>query len=73
MYCGPENSAIISDESLNATLMDKTIKPAIIFRIAAKNEKGYGPAFWQIDNTYGSLNKKIGVNLLSRDSKKHKM
>lgn len=30
--------------SLSAAQVDTTTKPAIIFRIAAKNEKGYGPA-----------------------------
>ncbi|VVC34674.1 Fibronectin type III,Immunoglobulin-like fold [Cinara cedri] len=44
VYSGPQNSAIICNDVLNVALIDKTKDPAIIFRIAAKNECGYGPA-----------------------------
>lgn len=44
VYCGAENQAVVSTSSLNCAHIDTTTKPAIIFRIAAKNEKGYGPA-----------------------------
>lgn len=44
VYCGPENNAFVDSNSLKAAFVDKTAKPAIIFRIAARNEKGYGPA-----------------------------
>lgn len=44
VYCGPQNAAKVSNESLSAALIDTTFKPAILFRIAARNEKGYGPA-----------------------------
>lgn len=44
VYCGPANQAVVLNSSLAAAHIDTTTKPAIIFRIAAKNEKGYGPA-----------------------------
>lgn len=44
VYCGPTNQAVVLNSSLAAAHIDVTTKPAIIFRIAAKNEKGYGPA-----------------------------
>lgn len=44
VYCGPTNQAVVLNSSLAAAHIDTTTKPAIIFRIAAKNEKGYGPA-----------------------------
>jgi len=34
----------VPNSSLSAAHIDVTTKPAIIFRIAARNEKGYGPA-----------------------------
>lgn len=44
VYCGPQSQAVVPNSSLAAAHIDMTTKPAIIFRIAAKNEKGYGPA-----------------------------
>lgn len=44
VYCGPANSCTVGNQSLAAAHIDTTTKPAIIFRIAARNEKGYGPA-----------------------------
>ncbi|ODM90762.1 Host cell factor 1 [Orchesella cincta] len=44
VYCGPSNQCNVPTASLNQALVDTTSKPAIIFRIAAKNDKGYGPA-----------------------------
>ncbi|XP_046658723.1 host cell factor 1-like isoform X3 [Homalodisca vitripennis] len=44
VYCGPQNQAVVQNTSLAAAHIDMSTKPAIIFRIAAKNEKGYGPA-----------------------------
>ena len=35
---------MVANSSLTAAHIDTTTKPAIIFRIAARNEKGYGPA-----------------------------
>lgn len=44
VYSGASNHAIVSHAALSSAYVDTTNKPAIIFRIAAKNEKGYGPA-----------------------------
>ncbi|XP_043193091.1 host cell factor 2-like isoform X2 [Amphibalanus amphitrite] len=44
VYCGPINQCTVTHISLAAAHLDTTSKPAIIFRIAARNEKGYGPA-----------------------------
>ncbi|KAI4904582.1 hypothetical protein NFI96_027380, partial [Prochilodus magdalenae] len=44
VYCGPNPSCLVQSSSLSSAHIDYTTKPAIIFRIAARNEKGYGPA-----------------------------
>ncbi|XP_013419915.1 host cell factor 2 isoform X1 [Lingula anatina] len=44
VYCGPNPSCVVHQNSLGSAHIDYTTKPAIIFRIAARNEKGYGPA-----------------------------
>ena len=44
VYCGPNPQCVVSNNSLVSAHIDFTTKPAIIFRIAARNEKGYGPA-----------------------------
>ncbi|KAL3290269.1 hypothetical protein HHI36_023619 [Cryptolaemus montrouzieri] len=44
VYCGPSNSCVVPNSSLAAAHLDTATKAAIIFRIAAKNDKGYGPA-----------------------------
>ncbi|XP_047369009.1 host cell factor 1 isoform X1 [Vespa velutina] len=44
VYCGSNNSCSVNNSSLSAAHVDTTTKPAIIFRIAARNDKGYGPA-----------------------------
>ncbi|XP_065179747.1 host cell factor 1-like [Sycon ciliatum] len=44
VYCGAEPLCTVSSTSLSSAHVDVTTKPAIIFRIAARNEKGYGPA-----------------------------
>jgi len=68
VYTGPHNATVVSHLSLGAALIDRTNKPAIIFRIAAKNEKGYGPAtqvrWLQDGNIPGSKREKRG-NLLT--------
>lgn len=82
VYCGPHNAAVVSHESLGAALIDRTNKPAIIFRIAAKNEKGYGPATqvrWLQDsnvpgvNKNPSLKREKSVNLLTGVPKRPKL
>ncbi|XP_072936106.1 uncharacterized protein [Epargyreus clarus] len=44
VYCGKANTCVVPQASLGAAHVDSSTKPAIIFRIAARNEKGYGPA-----------------------------
>lgn len=44
VYCGPNNQCTVPNTSLVTSHVDYTSKPAIIFRIAARNDKGYGPA-----------------------------
>ncbi|XP_046895238.1 host cell factor 1b isoform X1 [Hypomesus transpacificus] len=44
VFCGPSPSCLVQSSSLSNAHIDYTTKPAIIFRIAARNEKGYGPA-----------------------------
>ncbi|XP_047035293.1 host cell factor-like [Helicoverpa zea] len=44
VYCGKANTCVVPQASLSAAHVDSSTKPAIIFRIAARNEKGYGPA-----------------------------
>ncbi|KAF0036114.1 hypothetical protein F2P81_011426 [Scophthalmus maximus] len=44
VYCGPSPSCLVQASSLANAHIDHTTKPAIIFRIAARNQKGYGPA-----------------------------
>ncbi|TNM86524.1 hypothetical protein fugu_006754 [Takifugu bimaculatus] len=44
VYCGPTPSCLVAASSLANAHIDYTTKPAIIFRIAARNQKGYGPA-----------------------------
>lgn len=40
VYCGPNPYCVVSSTHLASAHVDTTSKPAIIFRIAARNEKG---------------------------------
>jgi host cell factor len=44
VYCGTNASCTVYSSHLSQAHIDTSTKPAIIFRIAARNEKGYGPA-----------------------------
>ncbi|GMS84241.1 hypothetical protein PENTCL1PPCAC_6416, partial [Pristionchus entomophagus] len=44
VFVGPEPECIVPHQNLSSAYVDTSNKPAIIFRIAARNEKGYGPA-----------------------------
>lgn len=44
VYVGATNQCTVANNSLATAHVDCSNKPAIIFRIAARNEKGYGPA-----------------------------
>lgn len=60
VYCGPTNACSVLNTSLSAAHMDVTTKPAIIFRIAARNDKGYGPAT-QVRWLQGASNSRFSV------------
>ncbi|XP_045121414.1 host cell factor 2-like isoform X3 [Portunus trituberculatus] len=56
VYCGASNMCTVLNSQLAAAHIDTTNKPAIIFRIAARNDKGYGPATqvrWLQDSVVG--------------------
>ncbi|XP_044538876.1 host cell factor 1-like [Gracilinanus agilis] len=69
VYCGPNPSCLVQSSSLSSAHIDYTTKPAIIFRIAARNEKGYGPAtqvrWLQESGKDGSNVKRANKRLLS--------
>lgn len=44
VYLGPNTQAIIPNLALQGAKIDTSTKPAIIFRIAAQNKIGFGPA-----------------------------
>lgn len=44
VFCGANNQCIVQNAQLQNAHVDCSNKPAIIFRIAARNDKGYGPA-----------------------------
>ncbi|XP_061391625.1 host cell factor-like [Musca vetustissima] len=68
VYVGAANQCTVSHNSLSAAHVDCSNKPAIIFRIAARNEKGYGPATqvrWLQDPVQNSSsNPGMGANSL---------
>ncbi|XP_026567193.1 host cell factor 1 isoform X1 [Pseudonaja textilis] len=69
VYCGPSPSCLVQSASLSNAHIDYTTKPAIIFRIAARNEKGYGPAtqvrWLQESSKDGSMTKPTNKRPLS--------
>ena len=44
VYYGTESNCQIGNKQVENALIDTSSKPAVIFRIAAKNTKGFGPA-----------------------------
>lgn len=44
VYCGSQPNCVVTSNTLQTAHIDTAAKPAVIFRIAARNEKGYGPA-----------------------------
>jgi len=63
VFCGPSAQCVVPNSSLAAAHIDTTTKPAIIFRIAARNDKGYGPATqvrWLQDANSPAMSGKVG-------------
>lgn len=63
VYFGQAPACTVSQNHLVSAHVDTSNKPAIIFRIAARNEKGYGPATqvrWLQDNNMNSSNHRGG-------------
>lgn len=63
VFCGPTNKCVVGPNSLQAAHIDTTTKPAIIFRIAARNSKGYGPATqvrWLQESTNATPGSPVG-------------
>ncbi|XP_069793531.1 host cell factor 1-like isoform X5 [Narcine bancroftii] len=72
VYCGPVPSCLVSSTHLENAHIDTTTKPAIIFRIAAKNEKGYGPATqvrWLQDASKDGVRPAVKRSVTSPDNK----
>ena len=44
VYCGQASACSVASGAIATAHVDNSSKPAIIFRIAARNDKGYGPA-----------------------------
>ncbi|XP_053319527.1 host cell factor 2 isoform X2 [Spea bombifrons] len=44
IYCGLQTACTVTAAQLANAHVDCTSRPAVVFRISAKNEKGYGPA-----------------------------
>ncbi|XP_053572940.1 host cell factor 2 [Bombina bombina] len=44
IYCGLKTSCTVTATQLSNAHVDCSSRPAVVFRISAKNEKGYGPA-----------------------------
>ena len=64
VFCGPSAQCVVPNSSLAAAHIDTTTKPAIIFRIAARNDKGYGRAprvRWLQDANSPAMTGKVGV------------
>ena len=72
VYAGTEPLCIINSDLISQAHIDSATKPAILFRIAAKNEKGYGPATqvrWVQDATNpSSAAAAVASNNLKRNS-----
>merc|ERR1712242_298600 len=66
VFCGPSAQCVVPNSSLAAAHIDTSTKPAIIFRIAARNDKGYGPATqvrWLQDNSSPALTSRTPVGV----------
>merc|ERR1719510_971530 len=69
VFCGAQAQCVVPNSSLAAAHIDTTTKPAIIFRIAARNDKGYGPATqvrWLQDSSSPALSGRPGGVAIKR-------
>ncbi|KAK4871903.1 hypothetical protein RN001_016027 [Aquatica leii] len=76
VYCGASNTCTVPNSSLAAAFLDTSTKAAIIFRIAARNDKGYGPATqvrWLQDPQAANKTTKRGADKLQSNLKKFKV
>ncbi|KAF5300380.1 hypothetical protein FQR65_LT01001 [Abscondita terminalis] len=77
VYCGASNTCTVPNSSLAAAFLDTSTKAAIIFRIAARNDKGYGPAtqvrWLQDPQAANKSSTKRGANHLPSNLKKFKV
>ncbi|KAF8376490.1 hcf-1 [Pristionchus pacificus] len=65
VFVGADPECIVPHANLSSAYVDTSNKPAIIFRIAARNEKGYGPATqvrWLQENRHHFAPTQTGVN-----------
>lgn len=67
VYVGKDNQCDVAMETIKTAHVDMTSKPAIIFRIACRNEKGYGPAT-QVKWLQGKFYLEITANVFSNSS-----
>ncbi|KAH8418157.1 hypothetical protein KR009_006699 [Drosophila setifemur] len=73
VYVGAANQCTVPNASLSNAHVDCSNKPAIIFRIAARNQKGYGPATqvrWLQDPTTSKLQTPTNTQTLKRMQEK---
>ncbi|KAH8316207.1 hypothetical protein KR067_002171 [Drosophila pandora] len=73
VYVGAANQCTVPNTSLLNAHVDCSNKPAIIFRIAARNQKGYGPATqvrWLQDPTATKLQSPANSQSLKRSQDK---
>merc|ERR1712156_1002924 len=71
VFCGPQASCVVTNSNLTAAHIDTSTKPAIIFRIAARNDKGYGPATqvrWLQDSSSPALSGRSGGVTIKRSA-----
>ncbi|KRF85470.1 host cell factor isoform X2 [Drosophila virilis] len=73
VYVGAANQCTVPNASLSNAHVDCSNKPAIIFRIAARNQKGYGPATqvrWLQDPSTTKLQGAANTTSLKRTQEK---
>jgi len=76
VYYGTDSSCQIGNKQVENALIDTSSKPAVIFRIAAKNTKGFGPAtqvrWLQVDHNK-KASKRPAITTTNSQSKRAKV